>query len=96
MVEKDVFLMKPKRQYHLSQWGEYVYGAQSWKEWRLLCESMFTPIERQTSVLKIVERDVLHLNPRHQNRLSQQGECVYSAQSWEERRLLSECMFIPI
>ena len=27
MVERDVFLMKPKRQYHLSQWGECVYGA---------------------------------------------------------------------
>ena len=26
MVQKDVFLMKPKRQYHLSQRGECVYG----------------------------------------------------------------------
>ena len=33
MVENEVFLMKPKRQYHLSQWGECVHGAQSWKEW---------------------------------------------------------------
>ena len=51
------------------------------KKKRLLRESMFIPIERQTSILKMVERDVLLLNPRHQNRLSQQGECVYSAQS---------------
>ena len=27
MVERDDFLMKPKRQYHLSQRGECVYGA---------------------------------------------------------------------
>ena len=27
---KEVFLMKPKNQYVLSQWGEYVYGAKSW------------------------------------------------------------------
>ena len=31
MVEIDVFLMKPKHQYHLSLWGECVYSAQSWK-----------------------------------------------------------------
>ena len=26
MAERKVFLMKPKHQYYLSQWGEYVYG----------------------------------------------------------------------
>ena len=31
MVEKQVFLMKPKQQNHLSQQGESDYGAQSWK-----------------------------------------------------------------
>ena len=34
---KKSFLMKPKRQYHLSQWEECVYGTQSWNEKRLLC-----------------------------------------------------------
>ena len=29
MVEKEVFLLKPKHQYRLSQKEEYVYGAQS-------------------------------------------------------------------
>ena len=32
MVRQQVFLMKPKWQYHLSQWGECDYGAQSWKK----------------------------------------------------------------
>ena len=27
MVKKDAFLMKPKAQYHLSRWGECVYGT---------------------------------------------------------------------
>ena len=51
MVEKQVFPMKPKHQNHLSQWGEYDYGAQSWKEKILLCESTFIPIERKTLIL---------------------------------------------
>ena len=39
-------------QCHLSQWGEWVYATQSWKEKRLLCESLFVPIEKQTFILK--------------------------------------------
>ena len=39
---------------------------------RLLCESMFIPIERRTSILQMVEREVFLLKPKHQNRLSQQ------------------------
>ena len=27
MVEREVFPMEPKDQYHLSQWGEFAYGA---------------------------------------------------------------------
>ena len=53
MVERDVFLMKPKHQYRLSQWGECVYGAQSWNEGRVLHESMFFPIEKWTLILKM-------------------------------------------
>ena len=29
MMEREAFLMKPKHQCNLSQWGEWVYGAQS-------------------------------------------------------------------
>ena len=51
MVEREVFLTKPKHQYHLSQRGQYIYGAQSWKK-RLLRESMFNPIDKQTLILE--------------------------------------------
>ena len=54
MAIKEVFLMKPKHQYHLSQWGERVYDAQSWNEMRLLSESMFIPIKRRPSIPKLV------------------------------------------
>ena len=79
MVKKEVFLIKPKHQNHLSQWGECDYGAQSWKEKRLLCESIFISTEGWTSILKMVEREVFLAKPRHQNCLSQQEECVCSA-----------------
>ena len=46
---------------------------------RLLCESMFVAIERRTWILKMVEREVSPLKPKHQYHLSQQGECVYGA-----------------
>ena len=64
MAERKVFLMKPKHQYHLSQWGECVYGAQSWNKSRLLCKSMFIPIKIQTSILKMRERDVFLMKPK--------------------------------
>ena len=63
---REVFLMNPKHQYHLSLWGECVYDAQSWKERRLLCESKFIPIERWTSILKMVIREVFVVKPKHQ------------------------------
>ena len=52
MVGSNVFVMKPKHQYHLCQWEECVYGAQSWKERRLSCESMIIPIDKWTLILK--------------------------------------------
>ena len=68
MVEKQAFLMQPKHENHLSQRGECDYGAQSSKVRRLLCECNFTPIEKGTSNLKMVEREVFLLKPKHQNR----------------------------
>ena len=50
--------MKPMLQYHLSQLGECVYGTQTWKEKRLLCESMFVQIDERTLNLEMVEREV--------------------------------------
>ena len=52
MVEWKAFLTKPNHQCHSSQWGEWVCGAQPWKESWLLCESMFVPIGKQTLTLK--------------------------------------------
>ena len=44
--------MKPKHQCHLYQCGEWLYGTQSWKQWRLLCESIFVLINQRTLTLK--------------------------------------------
>ena len=66
MAIREVFLMKPMHQYQLSQWGECVYDAQSWSEMRLLCESMFILIERRTSILKLVIREVFPTKAKHQ------------------------------
>ena len=65
MVEREVILMKPNHQYHLSQRRECVYGAQSWNEKILLCESVFIKIERQTLILKMEEEVVFPTKPKH-------------------------------
>ena len=93
MVEREVFFMKPKYQYLLSQWGHCVYSAQSWKEKRLFCEFVFIPIERRTSTPKMVGREVFLMKPKHKYHLSQEGERVYGAQSWSERRLYENSCF---
>ena len=59
MVENGVFLLKPKNQNCLSQQGE---SAQSCKKKRLLCESMLFPIEKWTSNLKMVGKEVFLWN----------------------------------
>ena len=66
MVGRDVFLKKPMHQYHLSQWGECVYGAQSWNESRVLSESMFFPIEKWTSNLKMADWEVFLMKQKHE------------------------------
>ena len=68
MVEIEVLHMKPRHQYHLSQWGEWTYGAQSLNERRLLRESKFIQIERSTLVLKMAETEVFVTRPKHQYR----------------------------
>ena len=96
MIKREVFLKKLKHQYHLSQREQCIYGAQSWKERQFLYESIFITMERWTSILKLIIRDVFLRKPKHQYHLSHQGECVYDDQSWKERRLLYESMIIPI
>ena len=55
---------------------------------------MFIPIEKRTSILQMAIREVSLRKPKGQYHLSQQGECVYDAQSWNETRLLYESGFI--
>ena len=44
--------MKQEHQYHLSQRGKCVYGAQSWKKRILLYESIFIPTDKWALMLK--------------------------------------------
>ena len=67
IIESDVFLMKPKHRNHLSQQGERAYNAQSWKEMRLSCESVFIPIERRTSILKWLKNKFFSWNQSIKN-----------------------------
>ena len=46
---------------------------------------MFVQIDRRTLFLKMVEREVFSLKPKHQCRLPQWEECVYGAQSWKKK-----------
>ena len=75
---------------------EWIYDAQSLKERRLLCESVFIPIEKWTLILKMAEREVFLIKQRHQYHLSQRGEWTCGAQSLKENRLLRESKFIQI
>ena len=42
---------------------------------------MFILMEGRTSILKIVEREIIPMKPKHEYLLSQRGECDYGAQS---------------
>ena len=77
MVGRKVFLMKPKPQYHLAQWGEWVYSAQSWRERRLLIR--LYPNGYINLILKNGGNKVFLIKPKHQIHLSQLGEWVYGA-----------------
>ena len=79
VVEIEVSFSKQKHQYRLSQWGECVYGAQSSIERKLLCESMFIPFERRTSILNMVEIEVSFSKPKRRYHLSQSRECDCAA-----------------
>ena len=60
------FSYETKSSIHLSEWAEWICGAQSLKEWILLCESMFILIEGQTLILRKVERKAVHVKLKHQ------------------------------
>ena len=68
--KEKLFLWNQKHQCHLSQWENWVYGVQSWKEWRLLCESVFVPINEWTLTLKNYGKRSFHMKAKHQYHLS--------------------------
>ena len=51
-MAKKSFSYETKASIHLSQQVECIYGTQSWKEKKLLYESMFVLIDRQSLILK--------------------------------------------
>ena len=63
---KKSFSFETKASISLIPMREHVYNAQSRNETRLLYESMFILIERRTSILKLVTREVFLLKPKHQ------------------------------
>ena len=63
--KKISFSNEAKALIPLSQWGKWICGAQLLKERRLLCESIFIPIERWTLILKLVEREVFPTKLKH-------------------------------
>ena len=58
---KRSFSYETKESIHLSS-VEWICGAQSWKKGKLLCVSIFIPIEKWNSILRKVERDVFLWN----------------------------------
>ena len=60
------FSYETKASIHLSQWVEWICGAQSSKEWRFLCELVFIPTEKQTLILKMAQREVFFMKPKRQ------------------------------
>ena len=93
---KWCFSYETKASIHLSYWGEWICGAQSLKEERLLWESVFVQTDEWTLIPTMVEREVFLMKRKHQYHLSQWEEYVYCLQSWKERILLRESMFILI
>ena len=79
MVEKKVFLAKPKHENHASKQQKCVYSAQPWTEWRLSWESKFVPFYWWILFIReVVEIKAVHAKPNHENNVSQWGESVYS------------------
>ena len=79
----------------MSQRGECVYGAQLLKEKRLLCESAHVLIDERALILKMADREVFLMKPKHPYPLSRWWECIYGAQSWNKSKVLHESRFFP-
>ena len=94
MVGRKAFLRKSKHQCHLSLWREWVYGTQSWKETRLVWESMFISNEKWNLILKNSGKRSFSYETKAPMSFIPWGEYVYGTQSWKKRRLLWKSMFV--
>ena len=63
---KRSFFYETKASIRSSQWVKWIYGAQSLKERRLLCDFIFIPTKIRTLILKNVERKIFLLKSKHQ------------------------------
>ena len=61
---KWIFYCGTKAAIHSSEWAEWIGGAQSIKERRLLCESMFILVDIRILILKKVERKAFLAKPK--------------------------------
>ena len=93
MVGSDIFLLQPKHQYHLSQWGECIFGAPSWKK-KIIMWNWVIPINKWTLTLKNGGKWSFSYEAKASIHLSQWEEWICSAQSIKERRLLCKSVFI--
>ena len=66
MMGRKAFLMKPMHQCHLSQWGECIYGAQSWKKGNYYMHPCLSQLKNNIDPKEMVERKSFLLNPKHQ------------------------------
>ena len=96
MAGGEVFPIKSKHQYHLSQWWEYAYGGQSWKERRLLCECMFIPIDWWNLILKDCgKKRFSYKNKASMSFIPIRGMCLWFP-IMKKKRLLLAFVFILI
>ena len=80
MVERKAFLANPKRQYHVSQWGEHDCSAHHEKNGDYNEYLSLSYFPGWTLIIrKIVERKAFLINPKRQYRVSQYGEHDCSA-----------------
>ena len=63
---KRSFSFETKASIHLSQQGEWICGAQSLKESRLLYKFMFITLDKRTLILKMVEKEVFLMKTKHE------------------------------
>ena len=72
--KKRSFSYETKASIFLSEQGECVYDASSWKERRLLLESMFIPIDRWNLILKTGMKQSFSYETKASIHLSQRRE----------------------